>query len=275
MKHRFVCLYSLILIFSSFAVGQINNDFIVPHINIGRGLGEMHEISQTYGFGYDIGYDIPNSSFGVSGFYNFNRIGKVKETLPMYRDKYGIEDVDVVNISRIHSYGIKLRFTPDRLQYSRFVPYTELGIGRAHYISLWRSQVSQPSLDFYHLYYEDYMDTYKQREVLHKETTLFLVGEVGILIRLYAELDSNAARRKAQNRNGWYLGVSLRLETGGEVSFRNPQHNTDHFYFDSELGTFADNPFTTQSFPFDENKTFGTAPHRFLFFQISLMRVLF
>lgn len=235
----------------------------------------MQEISQTFGLGYDIGYDIPASSFGVSGFYNFNRIGKVKETLPMYRDKYGIEEVDVVNVSRIHSYGIKLRYTPDRLQYSRFVPYAELGIGRAHYTSLWRAQVSQPSLDFYHLYYEEYMDTYRQREVLHQETTLFLVSEVGVLIRLYAELESNAARRKANNRNGWYLGLSVRLETGGEVSFRNPQHNPDHFYFDSQLGTFADNPFTTQSFPFDENKTFGTAPHRFLFIQFSLMRVLF
>lgn len=262
-------------LFSVHVNGQLNNDFLIPHFNAGKGLGEMSEIISTVGFGYDIGYDIPSSSFGLSAFFNFNRIGRVKEKLPMYRDIYGIETVDVVNSARINAYGVKFKYSPRQLHYHRVLPFIEMGVGRATHSALWRSNLSEPSLDYYHLEYFDYVNTFKQREILHRNKTNYIMGEIGLLICLYSELETKEQRRIEKNRNGWYLGLSVRVEKGGAVTFRNPKHNSDHFYFDSGLGTFSDYPFNSQNFPFDDSKTYGNSAHHFIFFQVSLMHLIF
>jgi hypothetical protein len=268
-------LFLFFMMLSTCGSAQINNDFLVPHVLIGKGLGDMKEVQSAFGWGYDIGYDLPNNSFGFSLFYNRLSLANVRETLPMYRDKFGIENVVVRNRSTIQTIGLKFRYTPEQLHYERIYPYVEVGIGRAYHRASWRTRVDEASLDYFHLNYYDYVEAYKNKEDLNREQTLIILGEIGFNLRLFAELDSKSERQLAKNRNGWYLGVSMRIESGGDVTFRNPKHNPDHFYFDSGLGNFADNPFTTQSFPFDEERTFANAAHRLVFLQISLMRILF
>jgi hypothetical protein len=273
MKKLFITLG--ICLIGSVGWSQINQDFLVPHLNIGTGMCEMKEINNVVGFGYDIGYDFQSTGFGISGFYNMNRISARTEELPMFREEYGTDDMIIKNRSRASTYGVKLRYTPPALQYSRVTPYAELGGGFATHTSVWRSPGKQVMIDDSDPNCPKYEYQFRDRGVQSRSTTMIGVGEVGMLIRLYGAYPNSHQMRNNNDRAGWYLGLSARLEYGGEVQYRLPGNNPYQFNYDSGLGAQNDQPYAhlTPSGASRDGNLLGR--HQMFMFQVSLVRTIF
>ena len=189
----------------------------------------------------------------------------------MYNSEDGYnESVTVDNRSRLSTYGLKLRYSPEILQGKRFVPYAEIGAGFATHSSLWNSQGDLLDVTY------DYSDpdcpktTYHyghdERKRMHRNTTFIGTGEIGFRLRIAPE--------NRTTRGGWYLGASARVELGGEVEYKNAQGSPHHFYYNSGLGSEYDTPFANQA-PINDRATSSIANHQMLVFQISITRVLF
>lgn len=258
--------------FIATAVGRAQGNLdILPHINIGTGIGEMSDIEVHPGFGWDIGYDFEGTSFGVSAFYNFARYSMHKTGLPMMNDEHGYDaNVTVDNRSRLSTYGLKMRYSPMVMQGRRFVPYAELGVGLATHSSLWNSRGVLYDITY------DYSDpncpktihhyAHENRERMHRSTTLIGTGEIGFRYRFAPE--------NRTTRGGWYVGASARVELGGEVEYRNAQASPHHFYYNSGLGSDFDQPFASSA-PMNDRGTSSRANHQMLVFQITLTKKLF
>jgi len=253
-------------------VGRAQGNFdILPHINIGTGIGQMSDIEVHPGFGWDVGIDFQGNSFGISSFYNFSRYSMKEQNLPMHTIEDGYnENVTVENKSRLSTYGVKLRYSPLVLQGRRFVPYAELGAGFATHSSIWSSKG-----DLYDITY-DYSDpdcpktTYhyghNERDRIHRNSTVIGIGEIGFRLRLLPE--------NRTTREGWYIGASARVELGGKVEYRNATGSPHHFYYESGLGSEFDKPFASEA-PMNDRGVSSRANHQMLVFQISLTRMLF
>lgn len=258
---------------------QINTDFLIPNFNIGMGLKEMKDISVATGFGYDVGYDFPESSFGISAFYNFSRYGRVLENLPMYREEYGEDIVGVRNISRVSSYGVKFRYIPFIEQQTRFLPYAEVGAGFATHTSLWKSKGRKYQTGF-DPECPKYAYEFKHRGIMDRNTTLIGLAEIGLNIRLdgmtyYILDDLFVDRLKNRFRTGWYLSLSVRYEHGGKVSYNHPKAYKHEFYYDSGLGIEYDTPFSaTKSIDLIREPRTPNR-HQMLFFQIGIAKTIF
>lgn len=271
---RIIYILSISLIAAT-GFGQVNQDFLVPHLNIGKGFGEMEQIESAIGFGYDFGVDIPHSSFGISGFYNMNQYSRMDRELPMYREENGLDTTTIKNRSRVSTYGVKLRYTPLALQYSRVMPYVEVGGGFATHTSAWRSPGDAVLVDYSDPDCPHYEYRFRDRGVLSRSTTIMGVGEVGLLIRLYGDYETRHEMKTNKSRSGWYLGLSARAEYGGQVDFRNARANPHHFQYDSGLGAQYDLPNAHLATGGNARELTSTGRHQMVFFQVSLVKTIF
>ena len=265
----------------TFIYGQINTDLVVPNFSIGKGLNEMKDINVAVGFGYDFGYDFLEAPFGISAFYNISRYSNVKEDLPMYREEYGTDIVNVSNISRVSTYGLKFRYITHPKGFKRFLPYAEAGIGFATHTSLWKSKGNEKYNYSTDLSCPKYRYNFEDRGKINRDNTLIGLFEIGINIRLDSMsedvLDEIFYNRPHQNRfrNGWYLSLSMRYEHGGRVFYNHSKEYKHEFYYDSGINPELNSPYS-DLLPLDLMRAPRTANrHQMIFFQIGIAKTIF
>ena len=269
------------LINGTFIYGQFNTDLIIPNFSIGTGLNEMNDINVAFGYGYDFGYDFLDVPFGISAFYNRSRYGNVKERLPMYREEYGTEIVNVSNISRVTTYGLKLRYIPYPKTVKRFLPYAEAGLGFATHTSLWESKGDES-----YNYSNDpncpkYRYRFSEKGTINRDNTVIGLLEIGVNIRLGTLFDGIVddlfyhKNHRESFRKGWYISLSMRYEHGGKVFYNHPKMYKHEFYYDSGLTTASNAPYSDLK-PIDLIREPRVANrHQMLFFQVGIAKTIF
>jgi hypothetical protein len=256
------------------SISQTEMDMMIPHFNFGRGVKEMNDIRNVIGFGYDFGHNFRNTSFGISGFYNMNNYSFVKEELHIYRYGDGMMDLPIHNKSRVTTYGVKFRYSPREMMFSRLSPYFEVGGGFATHTGVWRSNGLSILVDNSDPECPKYDYLLRDRGLLYRNTTLIGVGEFGLKYRLTGKYSTPDLMRFNNTTTGWYISASVRWEYGGNVTYTNAKHNPNHFYYNSGLGDQYDRPFMAN--PGNPDRSFlSENRHNMLVFQFSLIKALF
>ena len=254
----------------NFVHGQAHADFLVPSMTIGTGISDMNDVKKFSGFNYDIGYDFPYNPFGVTAFFSHNTIGELTyNEMPIYRDEIGNESVIVENKANFITWGAKLRYTPKALKYTRLSPYAELGIGLTHHRTNWNvkglyDDVTDPDCPKY---------GFRDRGNILKSNTFTGVAELGVTYRVIGIQNDRRQMEANNNRAGWYLRASVRLEQGGKVSYSDPSSNPEQFYYNSGLGESHDFPNNNSTSRVDGGN-FSQGRHGVLVFQLSLLNIM-
>jgi hypothetical protein len=273
--------YILIILITFFCLkgnSQISLDYFVPHFFIGKGIGDMNDIISIGGIGYDVGYELPNSSFGIYGFYNTGSYSRMKEDLPIFRPMYGQETLPIINNSTASTYGIKLRYTPFKFKYQRFNPYIEIGGGFARYKSFWKSNGTSINNVNVNPYIENDEECpkkpFEERERIMRNTTLMSMAEIGFTYRLTKD-GVFSEKSGIKDNSGLYLSLSARLEYGGLVRYNNIKNHPYRFYYDSGLSNTQDYPYSHLVPSRITPSNFEMGRHSMLVFQLSLSKLIF
>lgn len=255
---------------------QVSLDYLVPHFFVGKGIGEMNNVSSIVGIGYDIGYEIPNSPFGVYGFLNSGTYGRLKRELPISRPLNDTHILPIINKSNVTTYGLKVRYTPLKLKQPRFNPFIEIGFGSARHKSIWRSNgISLEGEDLYTSVDEDCpKNPFEEREMYMRNTALMSNTEIGFTYKLYSE-NQTAENPQISKDNGLYLTFSVRLEYGGNVIYNNVKNHPYRFFYDSGINNAQDRPLTHLAPPRSAPGAFDAGRHTMVMFQLSISKVIF
>lgn len=255
----FLILFSL----AGFAHAQVQVEpFTVTY---SQGLGEMKDLGFVSASA-EFGYSLKETPFTVSGFYSGGNFQWLMVQLPMQTGASGYsDDVRVRSRGAMQSMGLRLRYTLEEFNTTRFLPYAEVGLGHARYSQNWESRgerTPNPTDNCPKFQHHEH-----GRE--HLGSTFFGSAELGLLYRY------NKKRQDEEyNGKGAFFGFSVRYELGGRVQYANPNAHAEHFYYDSGLGQAADRPFFTASETTDRTQL-KKARHQHLIYKITFLRLVF
>jgi len=252
---------------------QISIDYFAPHVFMGKGINDMKDISFVAGIGYDFGYEMTGSNFGIYGFFNSGTYSRMKDELPIFRPQSGMETLPIINKSNVSTYGLKLRYTIGKLNHNRLKPYIEIGGGFARHKNFWKSNG---------MYLEN-QDTeaedcpkkaFQEKERIIRNTAMMGVAEIGLSYCVtkdgFIPENYNGVRN-----SGYYITLSARLEYGGTVIYNNLKNHPYRFYYNSGLGNEQDRPYSHLAPPRSLSNNFDSGRHTMILFQLSLSRVIF
>lgn len=243
---------------------QAQVQFEPLNVNYSQGLGEMKDLGFV-GVSAEFGYSLKETPFTINAFYSGGDFQWRMEYLPIQTETSGFsEEVRVRSRGAIKTMGLRLRYSPEMFNTTRFLPYGEVGIGHARYSQNWDSRGEQTVNP------TDACPKYQHHEHgrVHLGSTFFGSAELGLLFRY-----NKKRQDEDYNGKGAFFGFSVRYELGGRVSYADPHAHAEHFYYDSGLGQSADRPFTVASENLGRSMT-KTARHQHLIYKISFLRLV-